>query len=79
MIDESIMNDESQEIIRRFLVASSPLEAYLQLHRPLTPLELQSLTVTLTSLQTFLDIWKQKEGRTDNPFIRLPSGHDNIP
>jgi len=79
MIDESIMTHESQEIIRRFLVASSPLEAYLQLHRPLTALELQSLTVALRSLQTFLDIWKQKEGRTDDHFIRLPSGHDNIP
>jgi len=56
------MNDESQEIIRRFLVASSPLEAYLQLHRPLTPLELQSLTVTLTSLQTF---YLEAEGRSN--------------
>jgi uncharacterized membrane protein len=57
---------ESEGLIARFMTASTPVEVYLQQHGPLSPLELDSLTLTLRSLQTFLDIWKQKEGPTGN-------------
>jgi len=40
--------------------ARSPLEAYLQQHRPLTALEPASLELTSASLQTF-DIWRERK------------------
>ena len=53
----------AQELIAKFMAASSPLEAYLQQKGPMTDVQLESLSVTLESLQTFLQIWKQKHGK----------------
>ena len=68
---------KTQKLIARFMSASSPVEAYLQKHGPLTHIEVESLTLTVSGLQTFLEIWKRKEnerlGQPDNPFIKLPS------
>jgi len=57
---------ESDGLVARFMTASPPVETYLQQHGPLSLAELDSLTLTLRSLQTFLDIWKQKEGPRGN-------------
>ena len=57
---------ESQGLIARFMAASTPVEVYLQQHGPLSPLELDSLTQTVKSLQTFLDMWKRREGPRGN-------------
>lgn len=57
---------ESQGLVARFMTASSPVEAYLQQHGPLSPIELDSLTSTVASLQRFLDLWKRKKGPVGN-------------
>lgn len=50
--------------IRRLLAdlmsASAPIEEYLRQGRPLTAQELDSLSLTISGLQTFLDVWKRK-------------------
>ena len=56
----SDMRDESPMLVHRFLLASSPVEAYEQQHGPRSPIALDSLTSTLPSLQRFLAIWKRK-------------------
>ena len=55
----------SQRIIATFMSGSSPMEQYLQEQRPLTDLQLQSLSLTIANLQAFLDAWKQKHGDTE--------------
>lgn len=53
----------SQQLILKFMLASSPVEDYLRQNRPLSDRQVESLSVTLESLQTYLNIWKQKHGK----------------
>lgn len=61
------MTDEpkSYQLIATFMTASTPLEQYLQQGRPLTDLEVGSVSITVKNLQLFLDIWKRKHGKKD--------------
>ena len=60
MADEDL---PTHRLIANFMTASTPLEKHLQQGEPLTDLELQSLSLTIDSLQTFLDGWKTKHGK----------------
>jgi len=62
-----MFNDDvtARRIIAQFLSSSTPIEEYLKRGGPLTHLQLESLTLTVDSLQTFLDIWKMKHGKKD--------------
>ena len=59
MDDDAFANN----IIAQFMTASAPLEQYLQHRGPLTDLQLESVSLTVAGLQTFLDIWKKKHGK----------------
>jgi hypothetical protein len=50
------------QLIADFLAVSSPLEAFLQQRKPLTNLELQSITLTVDGLQDFLAAWTRNNG-----------------
>jgi len=57
------MNNEelqTNQLLATFMSASAPIEAYLQEGGPLTPLQLQSLTLTIDGLQSFLNRWVNK-------------------
>jgi len=58
-------------LIAEFMSASSPVEKYLQQGRPLTAQEFDSLSLTISGLQTFLDVWKRKNG--------LPRPREKVP
>ena len=60
-MDEEDVN--SQRLIANFMAASTPVEKYLQQGGRLTDLELQSLSLTIDSLQTFLNIWMSKHDK----------------
>ena len=47
----------SHRLLANFMSASTPIEKYLQENGPLTVQELDSLSLTISNLQTFLDIW----------------------
>ena len=53
----------SQQLILKFMLASSPVEDLLRQNRPLSDRQVESLSVTLESLQTYLNIWKQRHGK----------------
>jgi hypothetical protein len=53
MDDESLL---ANQIIAQFMTASAPLEKYLQHGGALTDLQLESVSLTVSGLQTFLDI-----------------------
>src|ERR671910_30479 len=53
---------ETQKLIAHFMSASAPLERYLQQGKPLTALQLESISLTIDGLFTFLDTWKRKHG-----------------
>ena len=55
----------SHRLIAEFLSSSTPVEEYLKRGGPLTDLQLEALSLTVDSLQTFLDIWKMKHGKKD--------------
>jgi len=57
MADEDVT---THRLIADFMTASTPVETYLQQDGRLTDLELQSLSLTIDGLQTFLNIWKTK-------------------
>jgi len=61
-----------QQAIAAFMSGSSPIERYLQEQRPLTDLQLQSVSLTVSSLTNFLDGWKRKHGIEDS-FLRFKS------
>jgi hypothetical protein len=42
------------------MLASAPIEEYLRQGRPLTAQEFDSLSLTISGLHTFFDIWKRK-------------------
>ena len=52
-------------LIAAFMSSSLPMEEYLLEQRRLTDLQLQSLSLTITNLQAFLDHWKRKHGKTE--------------
>ena len=58
MDDDAIL---AGHIIAKFMAASAPLEQYLQRGGALTKLQLESVSLTVAGLQTFLDIWKNKQ------------------
>ena len=49
-----------RRLIANLMSASTPIEAYLQQGKPLTPLDLDSLSLTISGLQTLLDVWRRK-------------------
>ena len=55
----------TRRLIAQFLSSSTPVEEYLKRGGPLTDLQLEALSLTVDSLQTFLDIWKMKHGKKD--------------
>lgn len=55
----------TRRLIAEFLSSSTPVEQYLKRGGPLTDLQLEALSLTVDSLQTFLDIWKMKHGKKD--------------
>jgi hypothetical protein len=52
MSDEEL---EPHKLIAHFMSASAPLERYLQQGRPLTALQLESISLTIDGLVTYLD------------------------
>jgi hypothetical protein len=53
----------AKQLISQFMVSSWAMEQHLQRKGPLTDLEVESITLPVESLQTFLDIWKQEYGK----------------
>ena len=49
-----------RRLLADLLSASAPVEEYLRQGKSLTPQELDSLSLTISGLQTFLDVWKRK-------------------
>lgn len=56
----------AHRIIADFMKASTPIEQHLQLGRPLATLQLDSISLTVEGLETFLSIWKKKHGITES-------------
>ena len=52
-----------QKLIAQFMSVSTTLERYLEEGKPLTTLQLESLSVTVSGLHTFLDSWKRKHSK----------------
>lgn len=50
----------THHLIAHFMSASAPLEEYLRQGKPLTQRELELLSLTMTGLQTFMNVWKRK-------------------
>jgi hypothetical protein len=55
-----------RRLIANLMSASAPIEEYLRLGKPLTAEEFDSLSLTISGLQTFLEIWKRKH---DGPIL----------
>ncbi len=53
----------TRRLIANFITASTPVEKYLQQGGRLTDLELQSISLTIDGLQTFLNIWHAKHDK----------------
>jgi len=51
---------KAQRLIATLMAASTPIERYLKQGSPLTPLQLQSIALTVSMLQTFLKIWTRR-------------------
>lgn len=49
-------------LIATFMAAITPLERYLRRGRPLTGLQVESLSLALRTLETFLEVWKASKG-----------------
>jgi hypothetical protein len=50
----------THHMIAQFMSVSAPLEEYLRQGKPLTHHEIELISLTVTGLQTFLDVWKRK-------------------
>ena len=50
----------THELIAEFMSVSTQLERYLQEGKSLTTVQLESLSLTVSGLHTFLDSWKRK-------------------
>ena len=58
----------THKLIAEFMSVSTQLERYLQEGKSLTTLQLESLSLTVSGLHTFLDSWKRKYGpKSKNP------------
>jgi hypothetical protein len=58
----------THNLIAEFMSVSTQLERYLQEGKSLTTLQLESLSLTVSGLHTFLDSWKRKHGqKSKNP------------
>src|SRR5262245_57900671 len=55
----------ANRLIANYFTALSPLEKYLRRGRPLTGLQLESLSLALQTLDTFLVAWKAGKGYKD--------------
>ena len=53
-----------EKIIARFLSFSTSVEKYLQRQGPLTPLQLRSISLTVSMMQIYLDIWIKRDGQS---------------
>jgi hypothetical protein len=51
---------QTECLIANFVSVSIPVEEYLRHGRPLTAQELESVSLTITGLKTFLELWKRK-------------------
>lgn len=47
-------------MVSKLLAATTPVEKYLKEGRPLTDLQVESISLAVGVLQTFLDIWKAR-------------------
>ena len=56
---------KAHRLVADFMTASTPLEQYLQQGGPLTDLQVESVSITVKNLQTFLDIWKRRHGEKE--------------
>jgi hypothetical protein len=57
---------EAHLVISNFMSASAQLELYLEQQRPLTDLELESLSLTLESLEGLIVLWKVKHAEKES-------------
>jgi hypothetical protein len=55
-------NTQAYRLIADLLKSTTPLGQYLKEGGPLTTLELESLTLTVASLKTFITVWKAQYG-----------------
>ena len=51
---------KTQRLIARLMTASVPVEEFLQQGTPLTAQQFESISLTITGLQTFFEAWKRK-------------------
>lgn len=51
---------EAHRLVADFINASAQLENYLQVDGPRTSVQVDSLTLTISGLQTLMDNWKRK-------------------
>jgi hypothetical protein len=67
MYDDCMSEEaEAHHVIANFMSASAHLELYLEQQRPLTDLELESLSLTLESLQGLIVLWKIKHAKKES-------------
>lgn len=58
---------EIQRLVTRFLSGSSALEIHLQKQRPLTPLQMRTISLTVSMLQLCLERWMKQHGQNVKP------------
>lgn len=51
-----------ERLMADFMTATTGLEKYLKEGRPLRPLQFESMSLTISMLQTFLNVWKLRYG-----------------
>jgi len=59
-------------LIAKFMSESALVEKYLQQGRPLTAQQFDSLSLTISGLQRFLDVWKRKN-EVPLPTTKVPT------
>ena len=62
----------SRRLLANLMSASAPMEEYLRQGRPLTAQEFDSLSLTISGLQTFFDVWKRKN-KVPHPRKKSPT------
>lgn len=75
-----------ERLIADFMTASTGLEKYLKAGRPLRPLQFESMYLTVSMLQTFLNTWKLRygskiyltKGKGPNPWFMNEKGHQDL-
>lgn len=56
---------EAHRLVADFMNASAQLENYLQVDGPMTHVQVDAVTLTISGLQTLLDNWKRKNWLED--------------